>query len=150
MKQRKLLLPVSCGAIGVLWAICWGMTHRPPGTDPDRVNLDESIPLAMLGTLGGVLIGAALYQITRHSLRLIWLFEIALCSLLAGSIAAPFGWMARHVAADRTGVQSIIQTGLIGAIAGLVFRTWRRGRKAGRSPAEKPNMKSPARIGVLM
>ncbi len=121
MKQRKLLMPVSCGAIGVLWTICWGMTHRPPGTDPDRVYLDESIPLAMLGTLGGVLAGAALYQITRHSLQLIWLFEIALCAVLAGSIAAPFGWLGRDVGADRTGTEAILRTGLIGAIVGLVL-----------------------------
>ena len=116
-----MLTPVSCCAIAALWAICWGMTHRPPGTDPDYVPVGEGLTLAMLGALTGAGVGGMLYQLTKRWPRTVWLLEIVLCSVLAGSIAAPFGWLTRNVPSDQTGEHSILQFGVIGAIVGLVL-----------------------------
>jgi len=121
MKRRELHLPLTCALVGVLWAICWGMIHKQSELDRTRVHLDQSIPLAVAGFLGGALIGAALQRVSALCPPLTRVLEVILVPVLAGSIAGPLGWLARDDRLDWSGEEAILRAGTYGVAAGLAL-----------------------------
>ena len=112
-KPGELYLPVTFGLIGTLCAICWSMVHLQ---SEFSVTFDKSVPVAMLGGVGGAIVGALIQFVVRRLpkiTRVVFVIEVVLISV---SVCAPIGWIVRNPYEDPSGQESIWH----GAVVGLV------------------------------
>ena len=114
-------LPACSALLGGLWAMSWAMVHMQSATDRSRVSLDQSVLLALLGMVGGCLFGWILKRLCREWPLLPRFVSLFLPALMAGSIAAPFGWLFRDHREDWSGVNAMTQAAMLGFVVVFVL-----------------------------
>ena len=114
MKPSQLHLPLCCTLIGGLVAICWAMVYLQSELDRTRVSLDQSVPLLVGGIVSGFCVGWLLKWLCGKLPQLGFVCGFMLPPILAGCIAAPFGWLARNHHEDWSGAEAITHTAVWG------------------------------------
>ncbi len=134
MKPAELHLKRCFALLGGLWAICWAMIYIQCETDRTRVSIDHSVPRAFVGMIGGYFVGWFLKWVCRVWPALSRVLSLFLPAVMAGSIAAPFGWLARDHHQDWSGAEAIIRAAAWGfgvvvvlSVAARAFRGYRLG-----------------------
>ena len=132
MRRPELHLPLCCTLIGGLWTICWAMVYHQCESDRTRVSLEQSVPFMPIGLGAGFCTGHLLQWLIGVWPPLARFLAPALVATLVGSIAGPFGWLARDSPLDWSGAEAIRIAAGWGAGIGLVL--FALGRPADRSP----------------
>ena len=99
MNRALELGSITLALTGAGVGISLGMLfHSEP---PFRVHLEDSLPLALLGTFVGALVGCGVSAACARRPRLIQTAALAFTALLGASISAPLGWIAGSIVASE-------------------------------------------------
>lgn len=133
MKREILLVPVTFTVSGMAAGLCWAMLYRHT-EERAQVHLWDSMPAVILGCLLGRVIGEIVLLLGRKKPQLSFGLTVLSGALLAGSVAAVFGWIIGDNMRGRPGTAGMAwgaATGcVIGALLGLVQAIAdRRGKK---------------------
>jgi hypothetical protein len=85
--------PVDWGLTGACVGICTGMLYYHGGSRFDRVPLDDSLPLLVVGCVAGTVIGSLVSVLYRKVQRLRTLIAMISAGALAGGIGGILGWI---------------------------------------------------------
>ena len=105
MRRTVKLAPLSLGLAGAGVGICMGMLFRNQPGD-NRVLLEDSVPLVLLGTFAGIWVGYGVSAAGARWQRFVCDACIAPTVLLGAAIMAPLGWIAADVVkSDRVAIE---------------------------------------------
>jgi nitrate/nitrite transporter NarK len=91
-QKRQFYGPVVFGVIGCASGVAAAMLFRYDAQS-DRVHIGDSMPLAVAGTIGGVLLGRIVKLFHQHLSRLRGCIEILATTLLVASVGTVLGWL---------------------------------------------------------
>jgi hypothetical protein len=120
MKGVVRLLPLILALVGAGAGVCGAMLYWQDPGERARVHLDASLPLALVGLLGGAAVGGAAAAICARRPRLIPAAGVGAAALLGAAFAAPLGWIVGDMGAERLAREGMAVGAGVGAALGLV------------------------------
>jgi hypothetical protein len=112
--------PVVFGLVGAGGGVCLAMLYRQDPLARAHIDLDDSLPFFLAGTIVGSLFGCLVSAICNYWPRLVRWAGMSSILLLGAAFTAPLGWIVGDSAAERIPREGMIGGAVVGAIPGCV------------------------------